>query len=158
MGEATHRDDPVAVGTPLGSRTFNAHHGDVADDDVGLDLAQVVVADAPAVETVGGVVRGDEVGLFGEFADGLDAFLGFEVERDRLLAAGAVVERAVGVDREVVRRLHAPVANRVDAGLRFDLEDLGAEVGEQPGAERTGNGPGEIEDSDAVEGASGWWR
>ena len=57
----------------------------------------------------------------------------------------------------MVGRLDASVADRVDAGLGFDLEDFGAEVGEQSGAERSGDGPGEVEDADAIEGSSGWW-
>ena len=58
----------------------------------------------------------------------------------------------VGVVAAVVERL---VAQRVDAQARLDLDHLGAEVGQDAGAEGAGRDPAEIEHADTLEGHVG---
>ena len=68
-----------------------------------------------------------------------------EVERDRLLAA---VDRSEVLAVAAVHR--RPLAHRVALG-RLDLDDLGAEVGEQHAAERAGGDLAELDDLEARE-------
>ena len=55
---------------------------------------------------------------------------------------------------EVVGRLHTAIANRIDARFRLDLQHFRTEVGEQSGAQRACDRPGEIEHADAIEGTA----
>ena len=155
VGEPRHGDDAVAVGAPALAEPAGAHDGEVGDDDIGADLDEVVVADAPAVEAVRGVVGGDDVGGGGEAADDVDALGGVEVEGHGALVGVAVVELGVGVPARFALGLGADVADRVEAVFGLDLDDVGAEVGEETGGEGPGDGPAEVEDAHAGEGLVG---
>ena len=77
------------------------------------------------------------------------AFL-LEVEDDRPLAAVAGLEESAAFAAFIAAR-REPAAI-VAAMWVFDFDDLGAELGEQPGADVAGEKAGEIEDARPMEG------
>jgi hypothetical protein len=87
--------------------------------------------------------------VFRETLEKRDAILRFEINREAFF---------VPVDTEKIGTLAAgkwrtPTASVIaDTGL-FDLDDLGAQVAEKHAAIGTGQDTGEIENSDAIEGA-----
>jgi len=103
---------------------------------------------APARQRAPGEVLGEHVDVREEAAH-QRAPLGVpQVERDALLVA---VEREEG-DRHAVGG-GVPVAALVARARRLDLDHLGAQVGEDRGAERPGQEAGQVEDADAGERA-----
>ncbi len=118
---------------------------DLAIDDAGVDLFQHVIAKAEALDRAGGEVLGEHVGLFDQLFDQLDALLGLEVDRRRLL---------VGVeDLEIEGVVRLPAGRRdAPAGIaRFrvlDLDDLGAKPGQGLSAGGTRLELGQIDDLD----------
>ena len=138
----------VAVGPVL------AVAGDRAVDEPGVLLAQALVADAEPVHHAGAEALEQHVGLAHEPQQHLAPGLGLEVDADRALVA---VEREE--ERRAGARLGALVARRRPAHVVaqprvLDLEHVGAEVGQQPGAEAAGQQPREVEHADAVERAA----
>ena len=83
------------------------------------------------------------VALGHEAQDDLDRLLVFQVQGDAALVAG--VQRPPG--RDAVDLL-APLPHRV-AGRRLDLDHVGAEVGQQPRAERRGDEMADLKDAQA---------
>ena len=144
-----HRHEPVAVGAPAGVGAAEAHHGEVGDDQARSQRGEGLAVEAPAVEAVGRVVGGDDVGGGDQLADQLLALGRVDVQRDGPLAGAAVLEHAVRVERDDGGRLRADVADRVEPVLRLELDHVGAEVGQQPGGERAGDGPREVDDAHA---------
>jgi hypothetical protein len=88
-----------------------------------------------------------DVGLFDERSDDAAAFLGLQVQCDRLLVA---VE-GVPPERSSVVQL-APAPQRVAFAGRLDLDDLGAELREQAGRVRSGNQAPQLNDPDPLQG------
>src|SRR3954447_7754172 len=78
-----------------------------------------------------------------EAQDDVDRLLVFQVQGDAALVAG--VERPPG--RDTVNLL-APLPDRI-AGLRLDLDDVRAQIGEQPRAERRGDEMADLENAQA---------
>jgi hypothetical protein len=116
----------------------------------GVQRAQHLVAHAPAFERAGAEVLDQHVGL------------GDEPARDVLALGAAQVER----ERALVARLHlpphrgavlqqAPVAQRVAAAGRFDLDDVGAEFAERLAGEGPGDELAHLDDAQALQGAGG---
>src|SRR5206468_1632469 len=114
--------------------------------------ASSAAIDAEPLGQVAAQVVVDGVGDAGEVAQHRAALGVLEVERDRLLAA---VER-LEVQRVVLARVGADLARDVaaDAGV-LDLDDLGAEVGEELGAEGAGAELRHGEDAKTVERRAG---
>ena len=96
------------------------------------------------------VVVHEQVGRGEEPVEGDAAVIGAQVEDDPALVA--VDRREVGTAAvgRVAPPWRAPGAGLV-ARRRLDLDDVGAEVGEEHGGERAGQHPAEVDDPDAVE-------
>ena len=151
---AAHALDHEIVAGPLAPGAGLAEPGHRAVDELRIDLLQVAVAEPVAGEIAELVVLEEHVGFCGELAHDPLALGLREIDRDRFLAAvgagkisGFGRVAAVGVLQP--RRAEGA---RVVARLRaLDLEDLGAEVGE----DLPGPGPGEharkVEDADVRE-------
>src|SRR5439155_14692006 len=117
-------------------------------DDVGTDAAHVLVVEAPLADHVAAVVPDDDVGRRAEAERQLAPARRAEIERDAQLPARGIVEgpRAVdgvGLDRDA--------AEEVDVGARLDLDDLGAELGEQRPGLGDGNPAAEIDHAEPGE-------
>ncbi len=92
----------------------------------------------------------DGIGLRHQPAEDLAAFLGLQVQRQRALVA---VERVEELARAVLQEMRADAAGHVAAvGGVLDLDHLGAQIGQQHGAERPGAVLLDGEDGDAGEG------
>ncbi len=136
--------DDVVAGA-VRPRTFAAEGCAIDIDDVGALAAEGLVVDAEAFGDIGAVVDHDHIAGAGEAADDVAAGGMVEVEGDGLLAA---IEGLVGLRLTGQELPRQPPRLAVD---RLDLDDLGAEVGEEHAAERPGDDLGEVQDSDPGE-------
>jgi hypothetical protein len=113
----------IAAPLRLVVRPVLAEAGDAGEDDPGIDFFQRGIVDAEAKLHVGPVVLHHDIGRLHQPREDLPRLGQLEVERHGAFVAVQVLH--VGT---VARPAHAFV--RIDAGGRFDLEDIGAEIGE----------------------------
>ncbi len=149
--DAAHALDDEVVAGAVGVGAVLAEAADRAVDQPRILGAQGLVVEAEATESADLEVLDQHVGTAGERADDGASLLGAEVDGDRALAAIGGVEiggigAAVGVLDE-----GRPPCPRVVAGGRFDLDHLGAEIGEHLPRPRPGQHTGELEHADAGE-------
>jgi hypothetical protein len=144
-------DGQVEAALPA-ARPVLSERRDRAVDQRGLARTEPVPAQPEALHHAGSAVLDEDVGLEHERARRVAGRRVLEVERDRALAA---------IDRRevlgVAVRDRWPLPHRVALG-RLDLDDLGAEVGEQHAAERPGRHLAELDDAHALERAKGGGR
>src|SRR4029079_4637584 len=116
--------------------------------------------DVPLLERAGPEVLDDDVGLAGEPAEQVLAVGLAEVERDAPPAASLdgpeqrVARALLGGRRRIqrIRRHERPdLAHEVAGARLLDLHELGALLGQQPGAERRGDAGTEVEHPQARE-------
>ena len=138
--------DLIEAGTlVIGAVLTEAGNG--AIDDARIELAHALIVDAKFCLHVGAEILDDDVGLFHQPPEDLEAFRLFQVERHGALVAVQVLE---------VRAL-ARAAELLPAILKncVDLDDIGAPVRQLAYAGRTGPDAGEVEHSEAGEGLRG---
>ena len=105
---------------------------DLTEDDAGVDLLHLVIAEPEAVDRPGRHVLDRDVGFLQQLLDELEPARGLEVDRQRLLVGVEHVE----VPRIVVGLARPQPPPRI-TGLRvLDLDHVGAEPGERLGARR----------------------
>jgi len=114
-----------AVARHVAIRTGHAVAGDRAEHDARIHLAQRVESEAAAIEASGTHCLDDGVGIAHELEERLASDLGAEVENDALLAPADVQEEERDAFDDRPRHTPAVVTLR-----RFDLDDVGAEIGE----------------------------
>jgi hypothetical protein len=128
------------------ARAVGAEAGDRAPDQLGMALEKLGGCESASLERAGAEVVDDDVGV------------GDEVSEERLVLGIADVgdqTLLVSVDAQEVGALTAlverrsPAARLVTSAGPLDLEDVGAEVAEHHGTERTGEDAGEIENLEA---------
>ena len=117
-------DDGVIAGIAA-ARAVGAEAGNPAMHELREFRAQHVVADAPFVERARLEILDQDVGGLQHLHQHGAAAFGGEVEPDRALVAVDADE----IGRVLLVERRAPVAHLV-AGRRFDLDDVGAVVGE----------------------------
>ena len=98
-----------------------------------------VVADAEPIRDPGSEGLDEHIGGVGQLQEGVEARSVLQIDGHRALRAVPDGEAAV-------------VAERVATG-RFDLDDVGALLGEELHAERAGDPPREVEHAQSVEGS-----
>ena len=109
--------------------------------------AQLVPAQTPGFERAGLEVLDQHVGLGGQPAhQGLALGLA-QVGADRALVA----RRHLPPDRGALAQ-QPPLAQRIAAFGRFDLDDVGAEVGQRLGGEGAGDQLAELDHLEALQG------
>ena len=133
-------------GLVLAIRPVRPEAFDAGQYDAGVDLGELVVAQAEALQGVGGEVLGDDVGVLEQVEEDGLALGVFQVESDRPLV-GVEEEEVVGVDAGPARS--GAAAGVAALGL-LDLDDVGAEVGEDLGGGGAGFELGEVEDADVL--------
>src|SRR6185503_15765838 len=121
----------VVIGRPPGVAAAAAVADHAEIDDRRLGLADRVVTQAEALKRRRPDIRDEGIGAARQPQDRIARLGLLEVQRNRALAARIVLEAAA----------HAAVAGvvAVTAGIalrRFDLDHLGAEVGDDAGAPR----------------------
>src|SRR5216684_818068 len=132
---------PVAIGAVL------PEPGDRNQDDVALQLAQPVIAEAHFLHDPGPEVLQHHIGSRHQGGKDLLAALGPHVEAHALLAA--VVDREI----DALAAHHRLGFARLLAAQLFDLDDLGAEIREDHAAARPGLVPGQFQYPHAIEGS-----
>lgn len=140
-------DDVVAGAARLGSGSSEGGDGGV--DEAGIEGAEGVETEAEAVHDAGAEVFDDDVGAAGDGVDEGAGVGGFEVEGGGLFVA--VHGEKIG--RPVAEEGGTPGAGFVAGGGIFDFDDAGAEISQEHGAEGTGDGAGEVEHEETIEGS-----
>ena len=168
--QPAHRLQDRVVAGARRVRPGLAEAGHRAIDDAGVDRLDRFVIEPVALEIADLVVLHHHVAGFGQLADDVLAFGRGDVDGDRLLVAvGAEVERVVVVRLALgvfqVRR--AEGAGVVAAAGAFDLDHLGAEIGQHLRRQRARKHPRQVENFDARKWQSrhelppnflAWWR
>src|SRR6185312_1618430 len=126
--EPAHALGDLVEAGPVAIRTVLAEAGDAAIDQAWVDLLQALIVDLEAEFHVRAKVLDHDVGILRQPVQHLETFGILEVERDAALVAVQVLE--IGA---VPRAAEPAIA--LD---RFDLDDLGAPIGELPYAGRAG--------------------
>ena len=144
-----HQAGPRVVGDAVARQVLvgagGAVAGDPAEHDAGVDLAQLLVAEAAALERAGAHALDHGVALAGQLEERGHALGALEVEHEAALAAADVqVHQRHALD-DRPRHLADVVTRR-----RLDLDDVGAEVG-QRGGDGARPEDGHLEDADAGE-------
>ncbi len=150
-GLAVHGHDAAlalhhqVIAGALGLAAAAAVAGNRAVHQARVQGRQLFVAQAQFLGATDLEVLHHHVALRGQLAGHLQAGFGLQVQRDgALVAVGAVEVR--GVARAPA---HAPVAGVVAAGRVFDLDHVGAEVGQGHGAHRAGQHARQVQHADA---------
>ena len=136
--EPAHALGDLIEARPLGVRAVLTEAGKARVDEAGVERAECLVVDAEPVLHVGPVVLHHHVGLGGEALEDGDALRLLEVESEAPLVAVQILEvgAVAGLDG-IVRRPRRPG--------RFDLDDVGAPVGELARRGRPRPVAGEVE-------------
>ena len=131
-----------------------AEPADRQQDEPGVELVEPLDGEAEPVEHAGAEVLEQHVGAGDEPGQRLAALVGLQVEGHRLLVA--VARQEVRRDRLVVgaHEGRSPATRLVAAPGGLDLDDAGAHVGEHHPAVGPGEGPGQVDDDDVVEGSA----
>jgi hypothetical protein len=151
--QPAHGLDQVVVAGALAVGPGLAEAGDRAVDELRVEHAQVFVGEAVLGQPTHLVVLDHHVRVGGELAGDLLPLLIGKIEGQRALApiAGQVVGGGIGVVALEIGR--TPAAGVVaDAGA-FDLDHLGAQVGQDLGRPGAGEDAAEIEDANVCERA-----
>ena len=145
VGEAADRlrdrAEPRARAHRAGLAVPRAAH----DDEPGIDRVEDVRPEAPALERARPERFDEDVGIADELLQELSALGLAEVDRDEALVA--VDERPP--ERHAVL-LPAERPERVPSGM-LDLDDVGAEVGEQRADDRASEQDGGVDDAQSLE-------
>ena len=134
--------DLVEAG-PVSVRPILAEAGDAGVDEARIDARQRLVVDAQALLHAGPEILHDHVRLPHHALERGEAFRRLEIQRQAALVAMQVLE--VGALARAAHRLFRP-------GRRFDLDDVGAPVGELARASRPCPHAGEVEDGETGQG------
>ena len=128
-------------------RAAGAEALDLAIDDAGVDLLDLVIAKPQSLDRARRHVLDRDIGLFQHVADDFEAARRFQVQRQRFLVGVELVE----IPGVVVGLAGAQSAAGI-AGCRvLDLDHLGAEPGQALGTGRPGLELGEIHHLDAFQ-------
>ena len=143
--QPAHRLPQRVEGRAVAIRAVLPEPGHRTQDDVGLQLAQPVVAEAHLFHDAGPEILQHDVGGRHQGGENLLAALGAHVEAQALLAA--VVDREI----DALAAHHRLRFARLLAAQFLDLDDLGAEVGQDHPAARPRLISRQFQNPDAVE-------
>jgi hypothetical protein len=121
--------------------------GNADEDEAGVDLLELVEAQPPLLERPGPEVLDDGVALGDEVEQELLALLRAEVQGD----AALVARDQRPPQRLAVEVLLTPAPHRVRPVRRLDLDDLGAEVGDQPAGEWAREQRSQLDDANPLQ-------
>ena len=136
---------PAGVGALAGAGIAEAADGGV--DELRVAGVQRLVAEAEPVHHAARVVLDEHVRGVNQCEQRVPVCGTFEVEHDAALVAVDATEVAAVEAVGVRLRVGVVEAGHV-AGRRFDLDDVGPHVGEDHRAVRSGQGLGEVDDTD----------
>ncbi len=136
--------------TLFAERSVVAIPGQPGIDEARVDLPEARIVDAEASRHRRPEILDQHIGALDHTMQDRKTLLLLQIEREGALAAIGAEEEA-GFARQARRELPQHVALR-----RFDLDDIGAEIGEQRAAVRAGEIAAQIEDGDAAERPRGF--
>jgi hypothetical protein len=116
-----------------------------------VDRAQVLVAEAGAIEDAPAEILDHDVALACQFADHALALRRLEVECQAALVAVGEAELRRAVPPALVIVHLADDAEWIEVGARFDLEHLGAEIGQHRRGVGSRRQQPEVEDANAMQ-------
>ena len=126
LGDSAQRLRHRIGARQIGMRAVGAVAGDRDVDEPGIDLAQLLPAEAVLLGRTGAEILAEDVGPGDQLAKDRPPFHALEVERHTLHAT------IVGLEEATARaRQHGHAARRVAPLRRLDLDHVGAEVGHQ---------------------------
>ncbi len=130
---------PVTETGPVGARAVAPVCGQVGADDLGVVGLEVLERQPQLGRHVAAQIAGERIGGPDQVVQDGPAFVATEIDGHALLVAIEAVKKLAVAGREEVR----PHGARHVAALRrvLDLDDLGALVGQEHGAERPGAVP-----------------
>ena len=143
---AIRLDDEVVAGL-AGHRPGASVAGDGAVDDVGVESPDVIVAQPEARQGAGAEAFNHHIGVGSQLFDYGEAVVGFEVDGEAALVA--VEGKELGAFAVPDR---GPFAGFVAVAGLLNFDDIGAHIGQVLGAEGAGEGAGEVDDLDVVQG------
>ena len=151
--EAAHALRHQVVAGALGVRPVLAEAGDRAIDQPRAFGAQALVVEPELGEPADLEVLDQDVGFGRQLLDDALAFLAFEVDFDRALAAigGMEIGRADMAGRRRLQRREGPTTRIVTGALALDLDDVGAKIGQRLPGPGTGQNAGKFKDADTRE-------
>ncbi|MNX59112.1 hypothetical protein D3C86_899690 [compost metagenome] len=152
--QAAHALDHEVVAGALRERAVLAEAGDRAIDQARVDVLQALVIQPVLGQPAHLEVLDQDVADRGQFADQRRAFRRGHVRFDRtLVAVGAkVIGGFVGVLAvAVLQEGRAPGARVVAHPRAFDLDDIGAQVGQVLRAPRAGQDARQVQYTDAIQ-------
>src|SRR3954452_18548901 len=143
-----HRLADGVVTWLIGARPEIAKAGDRAPDQARIGRLALFVAEVEPLQRPGAEIFHDDVGSGDQLARSCLPRLGLEIEHDALLVAVHRAEGGAVVDR-------APAAEGIAMDRRLDLDDLGAEIGEQHARIGSADIARELNDANTLEGTTG---
>jgi hypothetical protein len=136
---------PIRTGLPVGC--------DRGHDQSRVARGELGVAEPEGLELPGRTILDEDVGVRHQLFEEPPSRRGLQVQGDGPLARVQIEEeRAAFAIRNVVRE-RAAIARRITLVWSLQLDDVGAEVGEQLRAEGGGHHPAELDDGEPGEGA-----
>ena len=152
--EAGQGPDGRSVGAQVAQRAVLSGGGNGCHDDVGLDGAERFIAEAQTIHHTGREVLDDNIAAgrqsFGEF----DSLRFADVEGNAQLAAVDVVEHRVLFGVGLVADDGSAQSHIVQTLAGFNLDDLGAHVGQNHAGDGAGQHPAEIQHTVAGQDAA----
>ena len=129
--------------------------GQRSDDDVGIDGAQLLGTEPEPIHDADAEVVDRDVADGDEPCDNLRGIGVRQVDADTALVAVVELEQTRGVmrRRRAVGRVQRQPPEHAQMVGRLELDDVGSEVGQDLGAERTGPDPGEVADPHSLQRA-----
>jgi hypothetical protein len=145
--QPAHRLGHRGVARLLAVRPGLAVAGHPGQDDARVHRRHPVVAEVPPLQRPGPEVLDDDVGALDQAQEQLLSGGGAQVERDEAFPPG--VHRPPQL--VTVDGAPAPRPQRVGPVRGLDLDDVGAEVGEQPSGERPGDDRAQLQHPHALQ-------
>ena len=149
LGGGSHGAVPVVA-----TGVTEAGHGHV--DNVGTDLLELLIAEAPPLHDAAAEVFDDHVGYGDEPLNVVQPFLSAGVDADAAFVGVRVGKLAGGVGSRLDSRRNgeAVLAQGVEVQRPLDFDDLCAQGAQPAGSPGAGADPGEVDDANALQ--RGW--
>jgi len=150
VAQAAHRLADHAEARQVAVRAGLAITRDAQHDEARIQLRQHIPAHAPAFQRTRAEILDQHVGFGDELARDLLPFAAAQIERQRALVARLDLPPDGGPLLH-----HAPVAQRIAAVGRLDLDHVGAEIAERLAGEGAGDELAHFDDAYACERSVG---
>src|SRR6185437_6826900 len=149
IADPAHRFADRAEARPVAIRTRLTVAGDADHRQLRVDRVQHVPAKAEFFERAGTQILDHHVGFGGKPLDDLDAIRGLQVHAHGLLVARLQIPPERGAFMQL-----APFAKGIAGFGRFDLDDVGAELGHEARGKGRGDESSDLDDANTLKGST----